>query len=46
MACKAAGMKIMKGEFRFAVQVTIHDHQSWQYRHWYVFAFPYVESIC
>lgn len=26
----------MKGEFRYAIQVTIKDHQSWQYRHWYV----------
>jgi hypothetical protein len=28
----------MKGEFRFAVQVDIQGHQSWAYRHWYVFA--------
>jgi hypothetical protein len=35
-ACKDGGQKITKGEFRFAVQVVIHDHASWQYRHWYV----------
>lgn len=33
-ACKDEGKKITKGEFRFAVQVTIHEHVSWQYRHW------------
>ena len=38
-ACKDTGSKITKGEFRFAVQVTIKDHVSWQYRHWYVLAF-------
>ncbi|KAH6859071.1 hypothetical protein BKA58DRAFT_53096 [Alternaria rosae] len=32
--CKDAGSKITKGQFRFAVQVTIHEHVSWQYRHW------------
>jgi hypothetical protein len=43
-ACKAAGVKIMKGEFRLGVQVTIHEHQSWQFRHWYAFALPYDTS--
>jgi hypothetical protein len=33
--CKDAAIKIQKGEFRYAIQVTIKDHQSWQYRHWY-----------
>jgi hypothetical protein len=33
--CKDAAVKITKGEFRYAIQVTIKDHQSWQYRHWY-----------
>ncbi|KAF2033633.1 zf-PARP-domain-containing protein, partial [Setomelanomma holmii] len=32
--CKKAAVKIMKGEFRYAIQVTIQEHQSWQYRHW------------
>lgn len=32
--CKTAGVKIMKGEFRYAIQVTIQEHQSWQYKHW------------
>ncbi|KAF1932571.1 zf-PARP-domain-containing protein [Didymella exigua CBS 183.55] len=32
--CKTAGVKIMKGEFRYAIQVTIKEHQSWQYKHW------------
>jgi len=32
--CKKEGVKITKGELRFAVQVTINEHQSWQYRHW------------
>lgn len=35
--CKDAAVKITKGEFRYAIQVTIHEHQSWQYRHWCVF---------
>lgn len=39
--CKDAGVKILKGEYRYAIQVTIKDHQSWQYRHWYYFS-----SIC
>jgi hypothetical protein len=26
----------MKGEFRYCIQVTINEHVSWQYRHWYV----------
>lgn len=33
--CKEKATKITKGELRFAVQVTIKDHQSWQYKHWY-----------
>ncbi|KAL6704350.1 hypothetical protein ACN47E_008306 [Coniothyrium glycines] len=33
-ACKDNAVKIMKGELRFAVQITIQEHQSWQYRHW------------
>ncbi|KAI8937228.1 hypothetical protein NX059_006437 [Plenodomus lindquistii] len=32
--CKDAGVKITKGELRYATQVTIKEHQSWQYRHW------------
>ncbi|KAF3011089.1 hypothetical protein E8E13_011267 [Curvularia kusanoi] len=32
--CKDKATKITKGELRFAVQVTIKDHQSWQYKHW------------
>ncbi|KAB2102974.1 hypothetical protein AG0111_0g8760 [Alternaria gaisen] len=32
--CKESGSKIMKGQFRYATQVTIKDHVSWQYRHW------------
>ncbi|CAI9633124.1 unnamed protein product [Alternaria burnsii] len=32
--CKDSGSKIMKGQFRYATQVTIKDHVSWQYRHW------------
>lgn len=27
----------MKGELRQATQITIHEHQSWVYRHWYVY---------
>jgi hypothetical protein len=34
--CKDSGTKITKGELRYATQVTIKDHVSWQYRHWYV----------
>jgi hypothetical protein len=34
--CKDAAVKILKGEFRYAIQVTIKEHTSWQYRHWYV----------
>ncbi|KAJ4337236.1 hypothetical protein N0V95_008392 [Ascochyta clinopodiicola] len=29
-----AGIKIKKGEFRYAIQVTIKEHTSWQYKHW------------
>ncbi|KAF2445117.1 zf-PARP-domain-containing protein [Karstenula rhodostoma CBS 690.94] len=32
--CKNAGVKIQKGELRFATQVTIQDHTSWAYKHW------------
>ncbi|KAF1365468.1 hypothetical protein EJ07DRAFT_94861, partial [Lizonia empirigonia] len=32
--CKSAKIKITKGEFRYAIQVTIEDHTSWQYKHW------------
>ncbi|KAH4004167.1 hypothetical protein HBH70_064230 [Parastagonospora nodorum] len=32
--CKDAGIKITKGEFRYAIQITINEHTSWQYRHW------------
>ncbi|KAJ8114348.1 hypothetical protein OPT61_g3751 [Boeremia exigua] len=32
--CKDKGTKILKGELRFAVQVTIKEHLSWQYKHW------------
>lgn len=32
--CKKAAIKITKGELRYAIQVTINEHQSWQYRHW------------
>jgi hypothetical protein len=41
--CKAAAVKITKGEFRYAIQVTINDHQSWQYRHWYA---PFPKITC
>jgi hypothetical protein len=34
--CKNAQIKITKGEFRYAVQITVHEHQSWTYKHWYV----------
>lgn len=34
--CKDKGVKILKGELRQATQITIHEHQSWVYRHWYV----------
>lgn len=32
--CKDAGVKIQKGELRFATQVTIQEHTSWAYKHW------------
>jgi hypothetical protein len=32
--CKDNAVKITKGEFRYAIQVTIKEHQSWQYKHW------------
>jgi hypothetical protein len=32
--CKEAGIKIEKGEFRYAIQFTVQEHTSWQYRHW------------
>ncbi|KAF9697479.1 hypothetical protein EKO04_004669 [Ascochyta lentis] len=32
--CKTAGVKIKKREFRYAIQVTIKEHTSWQYKHW------------
>ncbi|KAG9192926.1 hypothetical protein G6011_11660 [Alternaria panax] len=32
--CKESGGKIQKGEFRYAIQVDIQGHVSWQYRHW------------
>lgn len=36
--CKDAAIKIQKGELRFATQVTIQDHTSWSYKHWYAAA--------
>ncbi|KAF9740051.1 hypothetical protein PMIN02_002787 [Paraphaeosphaeria minitans] len=32
--CKNEGVKIHKGELRFATQVTIQEHTSWAYKHW------------
>ena len=32
--CKASGIKILKGELRFASQVTINEHVGWAYKHW------------
>ncbi|PVI06113.1 zf-PARP-domain-containing protein [Periconia macrospinosa] len=32
--CKDAGVKIAKGEFRMGTLVTIHEHQSWTWKHW------------
>ncbi|KAK9462832.1 poly polymerase and DNA-ligase Zn-finger region-domain-containing protein [Lipomyces oligophaga] len=32
--CKSQGLKIMKGELRLGVYVTIAEHQSFQWRHW------------
>ncbi|CAD0013415.1 unnamed protein product [Aureobasidium pullulans] len=32
--CKDNSVKILKGELRQATMVTIHEHQSWAYRHW------------
>ncbi|KAK7191523.1 hypothetical protein DPSP01_011040 [Paraphaeosphaeria sporulosa] len=32
--CKKEGVKIGKGELRFATQVTIQEHTSWAYKHW------------
>ncbi|EOD48938.1 putative zf-parp-type zinc finger protein [Neofusicoccum parvum UCRNP2] len=32
--CKNAGIKIQKGELRFATMVTIQEQQSWAYKHW------------
>jgi serine/threonine-protein kinase ATR len=32
--CKAAAVKIMKGELRVGVWVTIEDHGSWRWKHW------------
>ncbi|KAI9843602.1 MAG: hypothetical protein M1838_002534 [Thelocarpon superellum] len=32
--CKANGVKILKGELRFATQVTIQENTSWVYKHW------------
>jgi hypothetical protein len=34
--CKNAKIKITKGEFRYAIQITVNEHQSWTYKHWYV----------
>jgi hypothetical protein len=33
--CKKEGVKIMKDELRFATLVTIKEHTSWMYKHWY-----------
>ncbi|OAL35042.1 hypothetical protein AYO20_05757 [Fonsecaea nubica] len=33
-ACKKAGIKIEKGEFRMGTLVTIHEHSSWMWKHW------------
>lgn len=33
--CKAEGVKIKKGEIRQGVLVTIKEHTSMKYRHWY-----------
>lgn len=33
--CKAEGTKIKKGELRQGVMVTIKEHQSMKWRHWY-----------
>lgn len=32
--CKDQAIKLVKGELRYAIQVTIKEHNSWQYRHW------------
>lgn len=32
--CKDQAIKLAKGELRYAIQVTIKEHSSWQYRHW------------
>lgn len=32
--CKNAGVKILKGEVRFATMITINEHSSWTYKHW------------
>ncbi|KAK3712912.1 hypothetical protein LTR37_008797 [Vermiconidia calcicola] len=32
--CKKEGIKILKGEIRQGVFVTIGENQSWKYRHW------------
>jgi hypothetical protein len=29
-------VKIMKGELRFGTLVNINEHDSWQWRHWFV----------
>ena len=39
--CKANGIKIMKGELRMASQVTIGEHTSWTYKHWFAALLPH-----
>ncbi|EXJ88040.1 hypothetical protein A1O1_04967 [Capronia coronata CBS 617.96] len=33
-ACKAAGLKIEKGELRFGTLVSFQDHFTWKWKHW------------
>ena len=32
---KTNNVKIEKGELRFGTLIEIHEHQSWQWKHWY-----------
>lgn len=42
--CKAAGIKINKGEFRYGTLITIQDHTSWSYKHWYASPYASINS--
>jgi len=47
--CKATDcvgkVKIQKGEFRQATMVTIKEHQSWAYRHWYALVSSFAARV-